>query len=118
MKHHKKGRKLGRVTKQRTALLRSLAISLIEKGKIKTTEAKAKELRPFIEKIITKGKDTTVASRRLVSSRLGSGGVNSTKKVFEEIAPKYKERDGGYTRVVKMPSRMGDGSKMAVIEFV
>jgi len=118
MKHHNKTRKLGRVTKQRTALLRSLAISLIQHGKIKTTEAKAKELRPYVEKIITKGKSSTIASRRLVSSRLGSGGVSATKKLFDEIAPKYEDRDGGYTRVVKMVSRDGDGSKMAVIELV
>ncbi len=118
MKHGSSTRKLGRVTKQRTALLRSLAISLILKEKIKTTEAKAKELRPYIEKIITKGKEGTLTSRRLVASRLGSGGVVATKKVFDVISPKYKEREGGYTRVVKMIHRMGDGSKMAVIEFV
>ena len=117
MKHHKSGRKLGRVTKQRTSLLRSLATSLILKEKIKTTEAKAKEVRPFIEKIITKGKDGTLASRRVVISRLG-GAEGAAKKVFDVIAPKYKDRDGGYTRVVKMMSRSGDASKMAVIEFV
>ena len=118
MRHHQKGRKLGRVTRQRTALLRSLAISLIEHGKIKTTEAKAKELRPFIEKLITKGKDSSISSRRLVSSRLGSGGVSVTKKIFDEISLKYKDRKGGYTRIIKMPSRLGDGSKMAIIELV
>ncbi len=118
MLHHKKGRKLGRVTKQRTALLRSLAISLVKHGKIITTEAKAKELRPFIEKLITKGKDNSVTSKRLVNSRLGSGGKDATKKIFEEIAPKYKDRDGGYTRVLKLVPRTGDGSKMAVIELV
>ena len=118
MLHHKSGRKLGRVTKQRTALLRSLAISLIKHGKIKTTEAKAKELRPFVEKLITKGKTQSLSSRRLISSRLGSGGVSATKKIFDEIAPKYKDRNGGYIRVVKMVSRAGDGSKMAIIEFV
>ncbi len=118
MLHHKKGRKLGRVTKQRTALLRSLAISLIKHGKIKTTEAKAKELRPFVEKLITKGKNDTVASRRLVQSRLGSGGVNTTKEIFETIALKYKDRKGGYTRIIKLPVRKKDASKMAIIELI
>jgi large subunit ribosomal protein L17 len=117
MLHHNSTRKLGRVSKQRTALLRSLAISLIEKGKIQTTEAKAKELRPFIEKIITKAKDNTLASKRLVLSRLG-GSEKAMKKVFEKIAPEYTEREGGYTRVVKMSSRQGDASKMAIIELI
>ncbi|MBU4480330.1 50S ribosomal protein L17 [Patescibacteria group bacterium] len=118
MNHHNTTRKLGRETKQRTALLRSLAISLILKEKIKTTEAKAKELRPFIEKIVTKGKEGTLTSRRMVSSRLGSGGVSATKKVFDVIAPKYEEREGGYTRVVKVSNRQNDGSRIAIIEFV
>jgi len=118
MKHGPSIRKLGRVTKQRTALLRSLAISLILKEKIKTTEAKAKEVRPFVEKIITKGKAGDLVSRRMVSSRLGSGGVEATKKIFDVIAPKYKERDGGYTRIVKLLNRPGDGSEMVQIELV
>ena len=118
MKHRTSTRKLGRVTKQRTALLRSLAISLVKHGKIKTTEAKAKELRPYIEKLVTRGMNDTVSSRRLASSRLGSGGDLAVKKLFEVIAPKYKEREGGYTRITKLPSRLGDGAAMAIIEFV
>ena len=118
MLHHNKTRKLGRVSKQRTALLRSLAISLIIHGKIKTTTAKAKELRPFVEKIITKGKTDSVASKRLILSKLGSGGDEAMKKVFEDISPKYKEREGGYTRIVKVASRVVDGSAMSIIEFV
>jgi len=118
MKHGSSIRKLGRVTKQRTALLRSLAISLVKHGKIKTTEAKAKELRPYIEKLVTRGKSDTVASRRLASSRLGSGGDQAVKKLFEVIAPKYKEREGGYTRITKLPRRMDDGAEIAIIEFV
>jgi len=118
MKHHNSTRKLGRVTKQRTALLRSLAISLVLKEKIKTTEAKAKELRPFVEKLITKGKVDSLASKRLVGSRLGSGGVAANKKIFDVIAPKYKDREGGYTRIVKLPKRSGDAASMAQIELV
>ncbi len=118
MKHRTSTRKLGRVTKQRTALLRSLAISLIKHGKIKTTEAKAKELRPYIEKIVTKGKTDSVTSRRLISSQLGSGGTIALKKLIGEISPKYKDRNGGYTRIIKLPKRMGDGGSMAIIEFV
>lgn len=117
MKHHKKGRKLGRVRKQRTALLRSLARSLIIHGKITTTEAKAKELRPFMEKLVTKGKHDSLDSRRLVISRLG-GEKSATGKLFSTIAPRYKDRNGGYTRITKIHSRMADARQEAIIEFV
>jgi large subunit ribosomal protein L17 len=116
MKHHSKIRKLGRTKNVRKALIRSLAEALIVNGKIKTTEAKAKELRPFIEKLVTKGKQGDLASRRTAISRLI--GVDLVKKLFEEIAPKFADRNGGYTRVIKLPARGGDGSKMAIIEFV
>lgn len=114
MKHRKVGRKFGRVKNQRVALLRSLALSLINKGKIKTTEAKAKELRPFVERIVTKAKNDSIASRRLIRSRLGQ----DSKKLFTELAPNYKERSGGYTRITKLGNRASDGSPMAQIEFV
>ena len=117
MRHHNKNRKFGRVRRQRTALLRALAQALIVHGKIRTTEAKAKELRPFIEKLITKGKTNTVATHRLIVARLG-GRKQTTKKLIEGVAPQYENRDGGYTRITKLPPRLGDGSKMAVIEFV
>ncbi len=117
MRHHNKNRKFGRVRRQRTALLRSLAQALIIHGKISTTEARAKELRPFIEKLITKGKTNSVATHRLVVSRLG-GRKQTTKKLIEDVASKYEKRDGGYTRITKLPPRLGDGSKMAVIELV
>jgi len=117
MKHHKSIRKFGRDRNQRVALMRSLALSLVEHGKIKTTEAKAKELRPFVEKLITKGREGTVASRRLVISRLGGSKVGASK-IFDELGDKYKKREGGYTRIVKLSPRSGDASKMAIIELV
>ena len=116
MRHHVRNRKFGRETDQRAAFLRSLALALIERGKIKTTEARAKELRPFIEKLITKGREGTLASRRIVLSRLGV--ESGAKKLCDEISPRYKDRNGGYTRITKLPARPGDASKMAVIEFV
>lgn len=117
MRHHNANRKFGRETNERRALLRGLAVSLILNGRITTTEAKAKELRPFIEKLVTKGRVGTLASRRDVVSRLGQeGGV--AKRLIDAIAPKYTERPGGYTRIIKLAPRPGDASPMAVIEFV
>ena len=117
MRHHDHNRKFGRVRKQRSALLQGLARSLVLHGRIETTEAKAKELRPFIEQLVTKAQPGTIAARRLVSSRLG-GAPRATKKLMDEVAPQYKERTGGYTRITKLPVRGGDASRMAVIEFV
>jgi large subunit ribosomal protein L17 len=117
MRHHNANRTLGRVRSQRTALLQGLARSLVLYGRIETTEAKAKELRPFVEQLITKAKSDTVATRRLVSTRLG-GAPKATKQLIETVAPKYKERPGGYTRITKLPVRKGDASARAVIEFV
>jgi len=114
MKHGKKGRKFGLKKNKRESLLQSLALSLIKNGKIKTTEAKAKELRPFVEKIVTRAKNDTLSSRRVVQSKLGA----TNKKVFEEIAPMYKDRNGGYTRITKLGNRESDSSPMAQIEFV
>jgi len=114
MRHHNKNRKFGRTKDQRKALMKSLASALIEKGKIKTTEAKAKELRPYIEKLVTRAIKGDLASRRLLLSKIGL----QTKKLVDDIAPKYKDRNGGYTRVVKLTPRTSDASKMAVIEFV
>jgi len=116
MKHHKKNRTLGLKRDQRIALLRSLAVSLIRDSRIKTTEPKAKELRPFIERLITKSKNNTLASKRFVLSKLGS--KIQTSKLFKEIAPKYEKVSGGYTRIIKLPIRKSDGSKMALIELV
>ena len=116
MKHGAKIRKFGRETDERRALLRSLARALVLEGKIKTTEARAKELRPFVEKLVTKAKAGTIAARRLIISRLG--GVHGVDSLMNDLAKKYKDREGGYTRITKLPVRGGDASKMAVIEFV
>ncbi len=101
---------------QRDALMRSLSRNLINEGRITTTLAKAKSLRPYIEKAITKAKTGTLASRRLLISRIM--GEKEVKNLFENIAPKYKTRNGGYTRIVKLPRRALDGVAMAMIEFV
>lgn len=117
MRHHNKNRKFGRPRNQRKALLKSLCLALLKSGKIKTTEARAKEVRPFVEKLITKGKDKSVASKRLVAARLWNNKA-AVKKLFDEISPKYLDRRGGYTRIIKLPARKSDSSKMAIIEFV
>lgn len=119
MKHHKSGRKFGRDHAGRLALMRSLALALINEEHIKTTEARAKELRPFIEGLVTKGRAADLTSRRTIISRLGgTTGEAGAKKIIEDISPRYASRPGGYTRIVKLPRRGGDASKMAVIEFV
>lgn len=115
MRHHNANRKFGREKGQRAALMKALATSLILREKITTTEAKAKELRPFVEKLITKGKTDSVQSRRLISSTLSP---KTTNRLVEVISPKYKDRNGGYTRITKLKPRMSDGSPMAQIEFV
>ncbi len=117
MRHHTKGRAFGRPTNQRRALLRSLARSLILHERISTTEAKAKELRPFVERLVTYGKRDTIASRRLANSRLGEDD-ETVKKLFAEIAPRYAERAGGYTRIIKRSVTAADGRKTAYIAFV
>jgi large subunit ribosomal protein L17 len=116
MRHHSVKRKFGLEKDQRNALMRSLARNLINETKIKTTLAKAKELRPYVEKLITKAKTGTLASRRLVISRVG--GVKETKALFDTIAPKYKDRKGGYTRIIKLSRRTLDAAPMAMIEFI
>jgi large subunit ribosomal protein L17 len=117
MRHHNSKRKFGRDKNQRKALLSSLALNLIVRGKIKTTEPKAKELRPFMEKLITKAKKGDMATRRVIISKL-SNRSKEVKKLFEVIAPKYTDKNGGYTRVLKLGARKSDGADMAVIEFV
>lgn len=115
MKNIKKGRTLHRTSEQRKALLNTLASSLVIHKKIKTTEAKAKELAPFVEKKITKAKKGDIAARRLLAKNFSS---NVVSKLIDEIAPQYKERAGGYTRIVKLGPRKSDGAEMAIIELV
>jgi large subunit ribosomal protein L17 len=119
MRNHNTNRKFGRQTNQRRALLRSLAISLINTEKMETTEAKAREIRSYVEKLITKGKKGDLAARRNLNSKLGSGGDSASKKIIEVLAPLYKDRNGGYLRIIKKGKRIGsDGADMALIEFV
>lgn len=117
MRHGNNKRKFGREKNQRNALVNSLALNLIVRGKIKTTEPKAKELRPFIEKLVTHAKKNDTATRRLVMGKL-TNRRPEVKKLFDVIAPKYADRKGGYTRVLKLGVRKSDGAKMAMIEFV
>lgn len=116
MRHRKKGKILDREKASRQALLRNLATSLIFYEKIKTTEAKAKALRPVVEKMISKGKKGTLHARRELLKDLYL--ENAVKKIMEELGPRYKERAGGYTRIVKLGHRQGDGAEMVQIEFV
>lgn len=115
MRKLKKGRKFGRKAEQRKAFLNSLTNNLFLKERIKTTETRAKELSSFAEKIITKAKKGTVASRRNLSSKLSSKVL---KKLFDEIAPRYKKREGGYTRIIKLGERDSDGARMVIIELI
>ncbi len=117
MRHHNSKRKFGRVKNLRNALVNSLALNLIVREKIKTTLPKAKELRPFIEKLVTYAKKNTLASRRVLISKL-SNRDKETKKLMEVITPKYMDKKGGYTRILKLGARKSDGAEMAVIEFV
>ncbi|GAI30208.1 unnamed protein product [marine sediment metagenome] len=115
MRKLKKGRKLSRKRDQRKALLKSLARTLILNEKIKTTEKKAKEASKLVEKSITRAKKRNLASRRLLAKQFSPKIV---KKLVDEIAPKYKERKGGYTRIIKLGPRKSDGAKMVIIELV
>lgn len=115
MRDARRGRKLKRVAKQRKALLRSLAAHLIVRGTMSTTQAKAKELRPFIERLIRRACKGKLHDKRIASRVLPSAAAI---KLVQEIAPRYRERTGGYTRIIKTKIRRGDAAPMAVIEFV
>ena len=116
MRHRVKGKKLSRDSAQRKALLRNLVTSFLEKERIRTTLAKAKSTRPLAEKMITLGKKNSLHSRRLALRFIYKRDV--VKKLFDEISPRFSERPGGYTRIVKIGPRAGDGAEMAVLELV
>ena len=118
MRHMKAGRTFNRDTNARKALFIGLAKSLIEKEQIKTTLPKAKDLRSVVEKLITRAKVDTVANRRLTASELGNSSAATVKKLFEVLGPRYANRAGGYTRVLKAGFRYGDAAPMAIIELV
>ena len=115
MRKRKQGRKFSRTASPRRALLSSLIRALIMKGRIQTTEARAKETRRFAEKLITKTRTGSMAARRYAALRLDARAV---KKLVDDIAPQYKERKGGYTRIIKLGVRGSDGARMALLEFV
>lgn len=116
MRHHKSGRKLNRTASHRRALFRNMADALIKHEQIVTTLPKAKELGPVVDKLITLGKRGDLHARRLAAARLNDETM--VKKLFDVLGPRYAERHGGYTRVLKAGFRYGDGAPMAVIELV
>lgn len=115
MRHRKKGRSLSRKPQHRKATLRNMATSLFRHERIRTTQAKAKELRPFAEKLITLARDDDVHSRRRVRRHIADREVLG--KLFDDIGPRYAGQDGGYTRVLKLGARKGDGAELALIEL-
>ena len=116
MRHRKAGRKLNRNSPQRNSLKKGLAISIIEHESISTTLAKAKEIRGFLEPLVTLAKENTVANQRLAYSKLRS--KEAVAKLFDELGPRYKDRPGGYLRVIKRGLRNGDKAPSAQVEFV
>jgi len=116
MKHGVSGRKLSRPTSQRLLMYRTQVADLIRHERIRTTEAKARELRGLAEKVITLGKNGTLHDRRRALAFITDERM--IKKVFEELAPRYSDRPGGYTRIVKMEPRKGDAAPMALLEFI
>jgi len=116
VRHRKKGRKLSRTPSHRKATLRNLASSLFRHGRIETTTAKAKELRPFAERLITLARRGDVHARRLAARKIQDRQVLGA--LFDDIAPRYMERPGGYTRILKLGNRKGDAAEMSLIELV
>lgn len=116
MRHAKAGRRLGRTTSHRTAMFRNMVTSLLQHERVTTTDAKAKELRSIAEKMITLGKRGDLHAVRLAAAYIRDKKV--VTKLFETIAPRYKERHGGYTRIVKLGQRLGDNAQVSVIELV
>ena len=116
MRHGNSGRKLNRTSSHRQAMFRNMAVSLLRHEAIKTTLPKAKELRPFVEKLITKSKTGTLHARRLAGRHVHKRAAADT--LFQDIAPKFATRAGGYTRILKTGFRKGDGAEMARIELI
>jgi large subunit ribosomal protein L17 len=117
MRHKKHKNKLNVAPSHRKSLIKNLSISLIDHEKIKTTHAKSKALRSYVEKLVTLAKEDSVANRRLAFRKLEN--KNAVSKLFKELGPKFKERNGGYTRITKLADgRVGDGAKMSYISFV
>ena len=116
MRHRNAGRKLSRNTSHRRALLRNMVTSLLEHGRLMTTLPKAKEIRPLAERMITLGKRDNLAARRQVHSYLLKDAT--AQKVFSDIAPKFADRKGGYSRIIKLGNRKGDGADLAIIELL
>ena len=116
MRHRKAGHKLGRTASHRKALLRNMATSLIENERIITTEGKARALRPFAERLVTLGKRGDLHARRLALRRVRSKAA--ARKLFEDIGPRFADRPGGYTRIIKMGLRDGDAAPMAMIQLL
>lgn len=115
MRHRRKGRELGRTRSHKRAMLRNMATSLFLHERIRTTEAKAKELRPFAERLITLAKKGDVHSRRLAGRHIGDR--EALQKLFDQIGPRFEDRAGGYTRILKLGARQGDGAELALIEL-
>jgi large subunit ribosomal protein L17 len=115
MRHLNLGRKLNRTSAHRKALFKNMFLALVKSSRITTTDAKAKELRRFADRMVTLGKKNDLAARRRAFSYLQSH--QAVKKLFDEIAPRYKDRAGGYTRVVKFGFRRGDAAQLSIIEF-
>ena len=116
MRHRMRGRKLGRTAAHRKALFRNQLTSLVRSGRIITTLAKAKSLRPIAEKLVTRGKQDTVHARR--QARRWLANRDDVRKLFDEISPRFVDRAGGYLRIVKLGPRLGDAAETAVLEFV
>lgn len=116
MRHRHKYKILGRTRSSRRSLLRGLAISLIAYGRVTTTEAKAKTLRPFVERLITQGRTASLSSRRRLLAALGN--ETATKKILTSISPRYAQRAGGFTRIIRLDRRVGDAAQRAIIELV
>ncbi len=116
MRHRVAHRKLGRTSEHRLSLLRNLAVALVTHERIRTTLAKAKELRPFAERLVTLGKKDSLHARRQALSIIPQ--KDAVAKLFNELSPRFAERPGGYTRILKLGPRVGDGAEMAFIEFV